>query len=95
MASSPFDDLPSPLTHREQKVLADLEADLGEIRAGRRTWLRSVWQALTIIVPMAGFAASASLAALTALTPSAAVAVTGLACTIAAGLATVMVIRLQ
>jgi hypothetical protein len=92
MASGPFDDLPAPLTQRERKVLAELEADLGEIRAGRVRWLRSVLRTLGIIVPIAGVAASASMATLAALTPPVAVAVTGLVCTTAAVLATALVI---
>jgi hypothetical protein len=92
MAAKPFDDLPSPLTDHERKVIAELEADLGELHTGRLADLRSVLRALAVIVPFAGCAAGASVAALATLTPAAAVAVTGVVCVVAAVLATVLVI---
>lgn len=93
MASRPFDDLPSPLTQRERKVLAELEASLGEIQIGRATWLRSVWRALAIVVPLAGIAAGVSVAAAATLVPPAAVVLTGLVCAVAASIATALVLR--
>lgn len=92
MTARPFDDLPSPLTDRERKVIAELEADLGKSRTGRVAVLRSVLRALAVIVPFAGCSVGASAAALAALTPTAAVTVTGLVCAAAAVAATVLVI---
>jgi hypothetical protein len=90
MPSGPSDDAAPPLSEREWRVLADLETNLGPIRVRRR--LRTVRRALIVIVPLAGIAAAVSLAALATFTPSIAVAVTAVICTVAASVATAWVI---
>lgn len=93
MASGPFDDLPAPLTQHERKVLADLEAGLGDIRVHRRPSLHSVLRVLAVVVPLAGMAIGVAVLAVATLTPPGAVAMTGAVCTVVAAAATVLLIH--
>lgn len=78
------------LSKYERRVLAELEADLGDVGEPYR-W-RSTLRVLAVIAPLAALAAGLAFAAATAFPPAVAAALTGLIGCIAASVATAMVI---
>ena len=92
MASGPFDEPPAPLTARERRVIAALEADLRHDQAIRRARRHTVLRVLAVVAALVVVAAGGSVTVAILTPPAAAMTAIGLVCTATAATATALML---